>query len=107
MQSLLQLLLITARERTYGEGDEWFGKPDLREANGVLARRECVVGMRVPQLRDAADVARVKLRHLDPLLPLRNRQMVELLGPAARRIEHILAVDHQPRECAEVRDIAD
>ena len=59
MQPELQLLFVAARRRFHGEVYERFGELDRFETNRMFLRGQCVVGVRVAQLGDAAYVARV------------------------------------------------
>lgn len=69
--------------------------------------RDRVVGVRVVQLRHAADVAGMQARHLDPFPALRDREMVEFHRAVARGVVHLLPGRHGPAERPEKRDVAD
>ncbi len=105
VQTRLELLLVVARGGVHGEGDDRLRKVNLREPNGVLLRGERVVRVRVLELGDAADVARVELLHLDAVASLPHREMPELLHDVARGVVHLLPVHHHPRQDAEEGDV--
>ena len=73
----------------------------------MLSRRQRIVGVRVLELRHAADVTRAQPIDLDALFPLSDGEVVELFWYVARRVEHFLTVHDAPGEDAEEAHVAD
>ena len=91
VQPRRELVLLAADFDHHGGGRLGLGKLDRVEVNLVIPPAECVVGVGVLQLRHRADIAREQLGHLEPLPPLLDRQMTELLGNAVLVVPHLFA----------------
>ena len=83
------------------------GKLIALQHHRPILRRECVVGVRVLQLRDDTDVARVQPGHLEALLALRDGQVRELFRLLLRRRSTLPGRSHRAAEDAEVAELAD
>src|SRR6266487_1328491 len=73
----------------------------------MVLRGQCVVRVRVPELRDATDVACVEPWYLRTLLALADRQMVQLFRRGARCVVHLVAIGHSARVDAEIAHVSD
>ena len=107
VQSGRELVLLAALLHFHGHRDHRLREWNLRQDQAFVPGGQRVVGVRVTQLGDAADVARVQLRHFDPLLADRHTQVVQLLADVARGVVDVLPVFHRARVDAEQRHVAD
>src|SRR5207245_11010233 len=87
-----ELVLLAPLLHLDGHRDHRFGERDLREHEPLVLGRQRVVGVRVTQLGDNADVAGVQLGNLEPVLAHGAAQVIELLGEFAWSIPDILPV---------------
>ena len=86
-----ELVLFTALvDEHRGRGDG-VGIGDRRQPDRSITPAEGVVGVRVPQLRHRGDVSRLDALDLDPVPPLLEREVVELLGDLMFRVPHFVA----------------
>ena len=69
---------------------------NLRQDEAFILGRERVVRVGIAQLRDHANVAGMQLRHLDPLFPDRDAQVIQLFRGFPGRVPDILAVLDRP-----------
>ena len=66
---------VALTRRLYGEGDERIRERNLWHAHRMFARRQRVVGVRVAELGNAADVAGVQARNFDAVAPQGHGEM--------------------------------
>ncbi len=107
MQPGRQFVFLAALFHFDGDRDHRLGERDLGQHQPHVLAGQRVVGVRIAQLRDYADVARVQLRNLDPFFSETDAKMVQLFGRLARRVPHVLPVLDAAREDAKQRDVAD
>ena len=77
------------------------GQRDGGEAHRLVPLAEGIAGVRVTKLGHGSDVARRQPFHLDPVLALLDREVVELLRYFVLRIPHLVPVSQLARYTGE------
>ena len=100
------LVLVPAALRFDGVRQHRLGELDARERDGVDAIAERVVGERVLQLCDGAEISSLDFRHARLCLALQQQQVTEALGGVARLVVTIGVRLQRARHHAKHRDAA-
>ena len=96
VQTGRQLVLFSPLFHFHRHRDHRLRERNLRQHETFILGRERVVRVGIAQLRDHANVAGMQLRHLDPLFPDRDAQVIQLFRGFPRRIPDILSVLDRP-----------